>query len=236
MRIITLICARNEADRYLTECLDWNGQQSDELVVFDDRSTDNTLEVALACGATPILRTEEEASFVDNEGLFRMAAWRAMERTVRPEIGDWIVCLDADEFLVGDLSDLLEGRHEPALKLHVHECFGAAPDGTPLIRKDGFWGDIWGARIGRYQHGFRYAPVPLGGGSLPEELNAKAVPAVGASILHYGYFRDPDRRRKYSAYMGYPGRHSVRHVESIMATPSLERWTGEIPLVRECPR
>lgn len=230
MRIITLICARNEADRYLAECLEWNSRQSDDLLLFDDRSTDNTLEIALEAGVHTVLRAEDQPSFAENEGEFRMSAWRAMESCLLPAIGDWVVCLDADEFIVGDLEDFLFPRHETALKVHIHECFGEL-DGVPQIRKDGFWGDIWGARIGRYRPGLNYAPISLGGGSLPQELNAEAIPVVGASILHYGYRRVADRLRKYESYTAHAGRHSSRHIESIVTRPSLEPWSGPAPVV-----
>jgi glycosyltransferase involved in cell wall biosynthesis len=230
MRIITLICARNEADRYLAECLEWNSRQCDELMLFDDCSTDDTFNIAYEAGAIVVERHASEPSFAEGEGAFRMAAWRSMEQVLLPETGDWIICLDADEFLIGDLQDFLSERRETALKIHVQECFGEI-DGVPQIRKDGFWGDIWGARIGRYRPGLQYAPISLGGGSLPQELSGEAVPVVGASILHYGYRRAEDRQRKYDSYTAHAGRHSTRHIESIITKPSLEPWSGPVPVV-----
>lgn len=224
-----MICTRNEADRYLLDCMKWNGEKLDDVFVYDDQSTDDTAQIARDCGAVVEVRRDEVIPFAVNEGAFRLAAWRAMEREMSPAIGDWIICLDADEFLIGDPPDFFVGRHEQALRVRVHECFGEDDAGYPKIRTDGFWGDIWGARFGRYLTGCAHTPEPLGGGSLPKELDDVAVTTEGISILHYGYYEASDRDRKYHEYSANIGRHSRSHVDSIMRTGRYERWTGKHP-------
>lgn len=231
MRTIALMCVKNEADRYLVDCLKWNRGLVDRFYVFDDYSTDDTVELAMAYGARVGQRGIDEPAFSDNEGLFRQLAWSRMEVDIQPEEGDWIICIDADEFIVGSF-DFLSAVEEDAVRLRVHEIFGQ-DDGVLLRRTDGFWGDIWGVRVGRYKKDLRFKPVILGGGSLPLDLVQGSITSTRASILHLGYMREEDRIAKYERYTKRRGAHASSHIQSILETPKLEPWVGLTPDVRD---
>src|SRR5579885_1847121 len=127
---------RDEADRYLDAMLSWTKLLVDQIHVFDDHSTDDTVERALAHGAQVSIRAEGEPPFMADEAGCREAGWRAMEAAVHPEEGDWVLCLDADEFLFGggnegersallELADVAqaEGYHCDGLEFAVGEVF-----------------------------------------------------------------------------------------------------------------
>lgn len=229
-RTIALMCVKDEADRYLVDCLRWNRSYVDCMYVFDDYSTDDTVEIAMAYGARVGQRGIDEPSFSDNEGLFRQLAWSRMEEDIKPGEGDWIVGLDADEFLTSGL-EWLDSVEEDACRLQVHEVFGEE-DGVLLRRRDGFWGDIWGVRLGKYKRGLHFKPVVLGGGSLPLDLVNGPTTTAKTSILHLGYMREADRIAKYERYTRQRGIHSPSHIQSILQSPKLEPWTGLTPDVR----
>ena len=49
-----------------------------------------------------------------------------------------------------------------------------------------------------------------------------------AWILHFGYAVQEDREYRYQRY-GNDRNHNRKHIESILKTPSLEDWSGEVP-------
>lgn len=226
MRIYSYLVTKNEAGRYLkralTSILDW----TDGLVVYDDQSTDDTLEVVSDIGGiSTIVRPDDVPSFLENEGKFREAAWRAMEEVLEPQDGDWILTLDADEFLIANLADLRNElatateRGIQALWCHVHECW--AVDGEDLmVRTDGYWGSITALRACVWQPDGDFADRTMGGGSVPSYARHVAT-AKSFEILHLGYLRQEDREAKYQRYRQKPG-HNPRHIESILKRPMLD--------------
>lgn len=229
-RIIGLTCIKDERNRYLERFLEWNLPQLDVLFVLDDLSKDGGGALAKDAGAIVCRRPSDAPAFAYNEGLFRQIAWLKMEEHMTPSSDDWIICLDADEFLIGDLRSELETTKASTLRFKVHECFDRDEEGL-LTRTDGFWDSIWAIRAARAQGMSGYAPTRLGGGSLPHALTESWATSDDVSILHLGYLSESDRREKYERYRSASGNaHSPRHVESILTRPSLKRWTGANPL------
>lgn len=226
---------RNEADRYLNSVLRWHSFV-DDMHIYDDQSTDDTAHRAAFKGAIVDVRPEGVPSFLEHEGLFRQAAWEAFEAQCDPQLGDWVLLLDADEFVVGERSvleeevDAAEAVLAKSLDVRIHEVFDVRGV-VPLIRKDGYWPDIQARRIVRYEPGGRFPQRELACGSHPTYVaESKSLAAQHVSILHYGYAAKSDRMNKYTRYVDRPG-HSKLHVESILRKPELEPWTGRIPIL-----
>lgn len=236
-----LVVARNEADRYLPEVLAWLGTFLDDCVVYDDGSTDDTINVALNSGAQVVRRPGHVPAFLENEAGFRQAAWEAV--TAKP--GDWVFCVDADEFPVAapgyDETETVralvrEAAHAGAhaVSFPVAEAFGFGADGCPLIRTDAQWSTITAARLANWQPDCQFTPRMIAGqpqklavGSLPGHVT-RVVQHHALTILHLGYARREDQVERHGRYRGVRG-HSAPHVASILARPTLERWAGKIP-------
>lgn len=73
--IYSYMVTRNESSRYLDACLSWNLPHIDGLAVYDDHSTDDTVELARQHGAKATIRSDDVPSFMEHEGQFRQAAW-----------------------------------------------------------------------------------------------------------------------------------------------------------------
>lgn len=236
-RIIAQMVVRNEADKYLQSCLEWNRQWWDELHVYDDRSTDDTPNICSKFGYVTE-RPEDAPSFLEDEGQFRQDAWRHMEETVLPSEDDWVFALDADEFLVGTLNrwdpkDGLRLLINASVELNRESVPIPVPEVwehvvTPMVRTDGYWAKNKNERLVRYRRGATFREG-MGSGSVPESKRKTLNSVYAVSLLHYGYTIDGAAEAKYELYSKNPGRHNPKHIESIVATPELSEWTGEVP-------
>lgn len=229
---------RNEASRYLEVVLTALIPHVDELHVYDDLSSDDTVALALANGARVTRRPPLVPSMAMDEGGFRQGAWWAMEEEMRPHHGDWILAIDADEVLVASVPlawpiDAAENSDACAVVLPIPEVFELVPAADrpgyvqPMVRTDGFWKDLSAPRLVAYQEGGTFKRQKLACGSVPQYA-AKGKQLTGAldiALLHLGYADADDRREKHRRYAGVPG-HSSAHIDSILKTPWLAPWEG----------
>lgn len=237
-RIIGHMVTRNEYGRYLQQSLLWLMERVDEVVVYDDQSDDGTLEYLRATGVAVARRPDEVPSFLEDESRFRQAAWRFLESTAWPGGADWILSVDADEFLVTDdaaetVNDALnqaiacaQAESCLAVNFNVREVFGYDRC-TPLVRKDAYWGGITACRLVRWRQGATFTPCPEGGGSVPTSWMDWRHMASNLSLLHLGYARAGDRQSKHDRYVG--GRHNPTHIASILRPGVLAPWAGMQP-------
>lgn len=241
-----LMCIRNEADRYLTNVLEWHTRFLDGIFVYDDRSDDNSVELARAVDdVTVAVRPERATSFAEHEGKFRAGAWAAFETTVHPNSDDWILAIDADEFFVAQAEserDALERlarnaeveEHALAWALRVDEIFDVVGN-VPRRRIDGSWSKLHAVRFFRYRpNGRRFANRQLGCGSAPTYALTRPIDGRDGpvSIHHYGYLRPDDREAKYQRLSTtLHNGHDLRHVESIRSQPTLESLRSSTCLV-----
>lgn len=223
----------NEAGRYLVPCLEWLSDIVDFIHVHDDDSTDSTVQIAKKYGAVT-QRQFGEPSFRQAEGLFRSSAWAHLSRFAEP--GDWVLCLDADEFITSTedvrqrLDHLVEIDRYDAYMFPVREVFDIH-DHVPQVRIDGYWGKITALRFCKFTPNATFDIEGLACGSVPAEITAGACFLdTSVDILHYGYAREEDRRAKYIRYRNRRG-HAPKHVESILATPRLVPYDGAHPEV-----
>ncbi len=123
-RLSVCVITCNEADR-LGRCLESVRGLADEIVVIDSGSTDGTREVAESFG----VRWSERVPF---------PGWEAQKQWAMDQAGgDWILSLDADEWLVDD------SREHIGRAIHVEgssDSSGSATNGFRLTRKTFFLG------------------------------------------------------------------------------------------------
>ncbi len=238
MTLLAHLVARNEADRYLDAAL---AALPTELVhVYDDRSTDATVEVARQHGAVVGTRAADEPSFMEHEGQFRQAAWQSFESCLLPQVGDWVLAVDCDEFLVasGDLCLALAAAIEVArdigavgVDLPIPEIWDFC-EGQAWQRLDGYWAMLSAPRLFAYQPGGRFVDQAMACGSVPTYVREGFVSqdTCGLAIAHLGYLDPADRVIKYERYSGVPG-HSSTHVKSIRQSAQLGVVDWQMPAV-----
>lgn len=240
MRIFSLLVTKNECDRYLQACLKWNVPMFDSMLVYDDGSSDDTLNVVGSVGRIHYTqRPDGVPTFLEHEGRFRQDAILAMEELFHPEDGDWIFVIDADEFLVvdGDPAGLraaavaAERADCKSVQIRVPELWSIDP---PMERIDGFWGSIRCTRFYKWQPGGQIRDVPMGSGAEPSYVaNSKIyTKARNIHLLHAGYAHPDDVATKYERYSSLANNgHADSHIQSIPANPVLKQWKGEMPPV-----
>lgn len=238
MRVIANMVVRNEADRYLESCLQWLLSHVDEIFVTDDRSEDETVDIAIEGSATIYTRGTDEPSFLEAEGDFRSIGWQRMLETFHPEEGDWILGIDADEFPVArNVKELCADanlRGVGSINVKIPEIFELSPLSE---RIDGFWGDITGTRLARYREGPQdFRTSKMGSGMFPAYAfqcqNWHQRDDCGLRIMHFGYATPEDREEKYARYSRLAANgHANSHIESILKTPKLRKWTGPEPRI-----
>lgn len=235
MKVYALTVMKNEAHRYLANFLTHHAGMFDGHAFYDDQSTDQSVEMCEAAGGKVFVRIDSDPAFLEVESEFRNDAWNWMEDCFNPDVKDWIVVLDADEFLTGPVNNMIEKAmmlDSSGISISVPEVF-TVDNGTPWVRTDGFWGDLRSTRVCRYQRPGQYAYKEMGASPVPEFANrwvyAPDQPTTPA-ILHYGYARHEDRLAKYERYKNLSG-HNPAHIESIMQKPTLEQWTGSYPVI-----
>lgn len=234
-RILGHVCVKDEAGRYLAQSLAWHAEFLDEIHVYDDRSEDNTVEIAEESGATVTVRPERVPSFMTHEGNFRQAAWKDFQTKVGATYDDWVFAFDADEFLAAPSEperDALErliqmSRVEKAVswKLRVDEIF-EMHWGVPYKRTDGFWGSITAVRFFKYRAVSQFANRSMACGSVPTYalLDPADATKMELGILHYGYAREEDQKAKHERYTSVlHNGHASGHVKSILTPPTVER-------------
>lgn len=248
-RLLGYMVTKNEADRYLDACLDHGACFLDGLALYDDQSTDETVQLAGKHSVKWCTRTGDVPAFLEHEGRFRQAAWDWFEDVLSPEPGDWVLALDADEFLVAEddirarvnkLIEVAERRDAWSIRLRIPEVFDAELVGedpyprrleNPRIRTDGFWGKIAGTRLFRWEGGGRFRDKSMGCGAEPDYVSKRSISeeSSGVFLMHYGYAHPDDRATKHERYTTLIDHgHNNGHIQSIVQEPRLESWTGPV--------
>lgn len=238
MRILGHMVVKNELGRYLRQSLEALCGICDAVMVYDDGSDDGTTEYLWGLvdrfGLWHVRRIDGRPSFAEDESRFRQDGWRFMGRALHADNTDWVLCLDADEVLVGDnddvrqrLIDFVTINPYAVGSFPVREVFEVR-NGRCFVRTDGFWGSITARRFVRYESLAEFDPRAEGGGSIPSLPKTRTCTADGLEILHFGYARPEDREAKYTRYAAGKG-HNRSHVQSILKRPSLVDW-GPSPI------
>ncbi len=237
MRIIASIVTKDETSRYFQSMLEHNNYWWDDLFVYDDRSSDDTVTMARKYTDHIALRSEQNVSFLDHEAQFRTNALLALEASLNPtpEI-DWIFAIDADEFLFLEeectLTKLIEQANvegKDSIDMRIPEIW-RINHSLLYNRTDGFWNTMSLPRLYRYKRDWEFRKKPMGCGSGPIYTynNALLANPEECHLLHVGYANESDRVAKHKRYTSLENHgHNPRHIQSIIETPELVEYDYE---------
>lgn len=139
LALSVIVITRNEAHQ-LAKCLA-SVAFAGEIVVVDSNSTDGTQALAAGLGARVIVTTDWPG--------FGKQKQRALEAATL----DWVLCLDADEWVDAELAQ--------AIQAAVEQASDNGPAGYELTRMSAFCGQ-WMKASGWYpDHGLRLVRRPL---------------------------------------------------------------------------
>ena len=214
-RLVAGIIVRNEAQRYLKEVLERLSQVADKIVIVDDASTDNTVEVCKSFDKV-ILRVENKHLFEKDEALLRTHLWNEI-RKLNPL---YVFINDADEFVdlsIMDALDEMEREDFIWARLHLLDMWD-----KEHYRIDGLWSPVM-LRL------FKFMDKPFGRKGrihcacfpsyIGEYKNGTCFSDV--RIKHMAWATKEDRERKYKIYSEkYTpkelGQVNFRHLQSVL--------------------
>lgn len=218
MSLVTALLVRNEADRYLKRVLQRCGEFSDQILVLDDGSTDDTVEVATAAGC--LVKQRPQAGMWGNEAPARAELW---ERGAKLAKDGWLLIADADMLLEGEPRDLVQTWDVGVWAFVLWDCW----DGEHQARTDGPWsfGPVtprpWLFRPSICVNGApQWNARGLHCGHAPANLQGLVgvAPPEQYYWRHLAYAKKDDRVRKHAQYLGHAPlltEFEVRHAESI---------------------
>jgi len=198
--IYGMMIVRNEAERYLDKVLQQMVQICDKVIILDDNSNDNTVEVCESYGCE-VYQTDKRI-WDKNESILRQQLWDLV--TNQAEEGDWILCLDADEYF--------NSKHLPFID-YLFNTVSNEVDGIGFklydmwnnreYRDDEYWQahkHYWCMAI-RYttQVKYQWNNKALHGGRFPFNASQRMLPTE-IPILHMGWATEHSRSLKYNRY------------------------------------
>ncbi|MDB5838183.1 MAG: hypothetical protein JWQ23_135 [Herminiimonas sp.] len=180
MKLSVIIITKNEADN-IQACLD-SVRFANQWIIVDSGSTDGTVEIARAAGAT-VIETADWPGFGPQKN-----------RALDAADGDWILSLDADE----RIPDALRDEILAAMKEPNHASF-ALPRLSSFcgrfIRHSGWYPDyivrLFRRDAGRFSDSLVHERVIVNKGSTGK---------LRTAIVHYSYRNDDDVLRKLEQY------------------------------------
>jgi glycosyltransferase involved in cell wall biosynthesis len=198
MKIVGIMLVRNEANRYLEKVISKVKEACDYLIVLDDASEDNTLEICKLYADE--IYMSDKPIFKENELHLRKLSWEYATRHCHHD--DWIVCLDADEELtqtnLREKMELAKEHDLQGLSFKLYDMWNETQ-----YRED----EIWNAhekpwlRAIRYDANKKYTwkESKLHCGMFPNNSCERALNAK-IDILHWGWSKQGDRIKKYKFY------------------------------------
>jgi glycosyltransferase involved in cell wall biosynthesis len=228
MKLVTAMIMRNEANRYLDEVLSKAKEYSDKIVILDDNSDDNSVEVAEKHKAQ-VYAHEDEPLFWREEHSLREYLWKEiLPREAEP--GDWVLALDCDEILgeqfLFSKEMMLRQETVGTYSFQLFEAWGS----RDKIRIDKYWNPRGKETplLTRFEPSVNYIfpKIGLHCGRLPMNSLTPVVPS-GCSLLHLGWSNPDEHEEKIERYLkNDPSPHPqmVEHYKSMREPPELMEW------------
>jgi len=197
-KLVAGLRVKNE-ERFLYECLSKLSEVVDEIVIFNDNSTDKTVSIAESFKKVVKIHHSNETTF--NEARDREKLWQLC----REQSPDWILIIDGDEVLEPrvtrkDFDEMMNPRNPQVYSwVFRYITLWDLPDKQ---RVDGTFSMRFGPRLARNLPNYHITsdhPIGLHCGSVPEYPKYNVFFSK-FRILHYGYMDKADRVKKYEWY------------------------------------
>ena len=234
-----MLVTKNESSRYLKQFIEHHSF-FDGFFLYDDRSDDDTVDIAKAAGWQTVVREESNPSFMQHEGQFRFNSWKLFEQTMKPTTDDWVLSIDADEFLITDsdtdvetaLKETIanaESINQNLVIMFRREVWKMDSTGC-YLRVDGFWKNDRLFRLFKYKPNGTWSKKPMGCGSAPTYVGQNGLQTSNLTVLHFGYTNDEDKKARYDRYTSLPDHgHNDKHIKSIISGQKLKEYSGPVP-------
>lgn len=190
----------NEEHRFLKQVIQHAIKYVDNVVIVDDASTDNTVNLCkeLLCNIPHKIIVNKKSLFHEEYKL-RTLQWKETLK-MKP---DWILSLDADDIfedlIIHKLDEMLS---DPNVDIYNFRYFDMWNESQ--YREDKYWNSHFRYKpfLIRYQPHFKYSFLKLNHhcGRLPKDLHLLPNKNSDLRIKHMGWSREVDRRNKYLRY------------------------------------
>lgn len=231
-RVIVQMIVRNESQRYLKEVLSDACNWSDLVIIVDDCSDDNTIDICRSF--SPKVRVFNHnfgrSMFGEDESKLRNYLWELVRQEAK--INDLIVSLDADEIFSSNFKNWVRG-FAGSVSEYTRVTFKLCDMWDwDHYRVDGLWSPL----ITRV---FRFKDEPFGltgiihSGCLPAYswVGGKEYVKTDIKLKHLGWERNEDKDRKYHFYMERATGVNLTHAKTIVDPPLLHEYKEELPNV-----
>jgi glycosyltransferase involved in cell wall biosynthesis len=218
MRLVTALLVKDEADKYLTRVLERCLSFSDEVLVLDDGSTDDTVKIATELGC--LVKQRPQTGAWGNESPARAELW---DRGAKLAKDGWLLICDGDQILHGDPRPLCDTWEFNSWGFVLLDMWSETE-----FRTDGFW------QAHLHPRPWLFKPSAFGPDFVPQWGNRgihcghyppNAPLACGIAPpdqyywQHYSYSTAEQRRMKYEQYRSVAHQLTPAekaHAESIM--------------------
>lgn len=230
-KLTLAMLVRNEADRYLEKVLTCAVRYVDKVVILDDASTDQTVEICkrcLSCVPSQIV-VNSKAGF-HNEVVLRKQLWDLAVETK----SDWILILDADEMFEDSIVDVIPHLlKNPQIDVYCFRLYDMWNE--TQYREDEFWQahKYYRPFLVRYQPDYLYVwqETPQHCGRLPSNLSSLRGVPCPVRLMHWGWARTSDRLEKYHRYkkLDPEARYGIKaqYLSILDPKPNLIEWRNK---------
>jgi glycosyltransferase involved in cell wall biosynthesis len=228
-KIVAMMPVRNEASRYLKEVLAHLVRWVDSIVILDDSSEDDSMEVARQFEKVIVYKNDNPL-FASDEPAMRLKLWQlAVE-----EKPDWVVAVDADEIfedrVINEIDMLLSQDDFHAISFRVFD-FWLNPSS---YRIDGGW-NPWRKSLlfmVRYnpELDFKWLQREVHCGRFPQAYENRIAYYSDIRIKHYGWLKPEDHYGKYLYYRDKDlkvfgeVRQFTQSIQAPLARIQIEEW------------
>jgi glycosyltransferase involved in cell wall biosynthesis len=223
--LVSALLVKNEASRYLERVIKRCAEFSDDILVLDDRSSDNSVELAKRLGCKVRGRSVLKGDAWGNEAPARAELWDWMAAETKD---GWGLIVDADMLLKGNPRNLLQTWELNTFCFILYDIWD---ESETLYRTDGHWKAHDVARPWLFRPSFvpegwkpRWGGRGIHIGHAPsnwsEAMLWGVAPPDEYHYLHLAYCKPQDRVAKYHKYMEVKDQLSpfeLEHARSIIA-------------------
>lgn len=224
-----MMLVKNESNRYLVDVLMQLKLLCDRIVISDDKSDDDTVEICRKF--TKEVYINDESLWGVDEKKARQKLWDLTIKNAKH--GDFIICLDADE--------MFDDKHIDYIKYLLNTVQGVDGIGFRLFdmwndthyRFDRYWQanlHYWCMCIRYDDRNYIWHDKKLHCGRFPANASQRMLPTL-IPIKHMGWSKKEDRIKKYNRYMYIDpnGKNGIlEQYKSILdENPNLIKFGGE---------